>query len=91
MDTEQLVAAVLAGDESGEGPLIDYVHELVDVGEPEIALVTILKCGSHPVAPELLDAIATHVTDSGEYGWRDVLRAVDKARARSSAALTPVP
>lgn len=86
---DELIAVLLQRSTIADAALRAHVEELVTVGEPELALVTIL--GADPDVPTAaeLNQIEAHYAHPDEYAGRAVVTAVQKARGQRAADLVP--
>lgn len=81
MDFDRIVRELLAAALDVDVALRASVQELVDAGEPDLAMVLLLECAPELFDEVLVDSIEAHFRGSGEYVEPQALAMVSAYRA----------
>lgn len=85
VEIEATVRSLLARASNLDADVARYVAELVDVGEPDLALITLLENAPQVVPSSVVDEMERAFSGSGEYAEREAVNAIDTYRRLTSA------
>lgn len=86
MNLEQIAADVSRSPQVGDEHLANYARELLEAGESEMAVATLLECAPDAFPRELIDQLEADLSGSGAWGESAILQAIEQYRARARAA-----